>query len=259
VLFHNADAVAGMGADNRSFYVQDAAGHREWFGIERFGGVERLDPNEGRRIAQQEFNGRDDDLDAFEIDDARRRLLHRETRKEIFKTPPNGYQIVADAEAAGHLAVVYSGMADAGREGDRQAFGSSRESHLFTILRTTTSNAGQDSEEKLKQSIRNDTQLNFMKHPIATFNFFGPPIKEMAFGSEENENEGILYFRTEGDLYYRAVWGTAQLLRRVCEVLGEARFDTPVEEALSPTFKMVENQEEGVIQQIRNEGGPCRD
>jgi hypothetical protein len=78
----------------------------------------------------------------------------------------------------------------------------------------------------------------------------------MAFGS--GTNEGILYFRTEGGLYYRAVWGTTQLLRRVCDVLGEAKLDVPVEEALSPTFKMVQNQEAGVIQEIITEGGPCR-
>jgi hypothetical protein len=95
-----------------------------------------------------------------------------------------------------------------------------------------------------------------MKHPIATFDFFGPPIEEMALGS--GENEGILYFRTEGGLYYRAVWGTAPLLQRVCDVLGEADLDEPVEEALSPTFKMVESQEAGVIQEIKAEGGPCR-
>ena len=147
-------------------------------------------------------------------------------------------------------------MAETGGEGDRQTSDNSRESHLFTILRTTTSRAEAGSEEKLKQQLSNNTQLNLMKHPIATFDFFGPPIEEMTLGS--GENEGILYFRTEDGFYYRAVWGAAQLLRRVCNVLGEAKLDTPVEEALSPTFKMVESQEAGVIQQIMAEGGPCR-
>lgn len=258
VLVRKAGAVVGMGADGRSFYVQDAAesGNREWFGIASFGDVERLDPDEGRRIEQQEFSVREVGLDAFGTDDTRRALLHLQTGQEIFKTPSRAYQIVAHAEAADHLAFVYSGMAETGGEGDRQASDNSGESHLFTILRMATSRAGPRGKEQLKQRISDDTQLNLMKHPIATFDFFGPPIEEMVLGS--GENEGILYFRTEGDLYYRSVWGSAPLLRRVCEVLGEAGLDKPVEEALSPTFKMIERQEEGVIQEIMAEGGPCR-
>jgi hypothetical protein len=258
VLHRKAGAVAGMGADGQSFYLEEAAGsgNREWFGIANFDGVERIDPKEGQRIEQQQFSTQGVGMDAFGTDDARRTLLHLQTGREIFKTPSNGYQIVADAEAVDHLAFVYSGTAEAGREGDRQASDNSRESHLFTILRTATSTAGPAGEETLNRFVSDDTQLNLMKHPIATFDFFGPPIKQIAFGS--GEDEGILYFRTEGDLYYRAVWGTAQLLRRVCHILGEAKLDEPVEEALSPTFKMVESQEAGVIQEIKEEGGPCR-
>jgi hypothetical protein len=258
VLIRKAGAVAGMGADGRSFYVQGAAGpnDRAWFGIARFDGVERLDPDEGRRIEQQEFTARDVGPKAFGADAARRRLLHLQTGQEIFRTPSGAYQIVAHAEAGDHLAFAYSGMAETGGEGDQQTSNNSGESHLFTILRTSTSKAELGGEADLKQRVSDHTQLNLMKHPIASFDFFGPRIEEMAFGS--GKNEGILYFRTEGGLYYRAVWGTTQLLRRVCDVLGEAKLDVPVEEALSPTFKMVQSQEAGVIQEIITESGPCR-
>lgn len=258
VLVRDAGAVAGIGADSRSFYVQGSSnpGEREWFAIAGFDGPERLAADEVRRIKPQ-FETAADGSGVFGTSENRRRLLYRdhEPPPVIFETPSEAYRIVENAEQAGYLAFVYSGAAGYEDDGDRQSSGASHDSHFFTVLRVAPSEREMEDKEILEQRLQDETQLNFIKHPMTTFDFFGPPIGQMVLGS--GQDRGLLYFRTEGDLYYRAVWGTRQLRERVCQLLADTGMDQPIEEALSPTFKMVASQEEGVIQEIVAEGGPC--
>jgi hypothetical protein len=258
VLVRGAGAVANMNADGRSFYVQSGAdpSGREWFAIAGFDGPERLDADEVRRIKPQ-FDARAIDADAFGTDEDGRQLLYLDldTQPVIFETLSEDYRIVATAEDSGYLVFASSGIAAPRREGDSRSSGARQDSHYFTVLRVATTNRERGDKEILEERLGDATQLNFIRHPIATFDFFGPSIEEMMLGTDEDS--GLVYFKTEGDLYYRAVWGTGQLRQRVCGVLAETGLDPRIEEAISPTFTMVASQEDGVINDIVTTEGPC--
>jgi hypothetical protein len=251
------------------FFLKPASGPWQGYRLHRFPNVRPVPPEriEAARAALGEADAEAGSGQAgsgqagngararhFEVVEGRA-IRHRDSGRLVFASDTE--RVAALASADGHLAFVYRGAgADAA---DR---------HAIEVLSFAGAGAGAGAGTGSGAGAGTGALFPTLAFPIVKLRFLAPPVDAIAFGGrEEAGGPDTIFLRARDGTLLELVWRTAALRERVCAVLQDAgtlqrmraaangRF---VEDNVSDAFKMLQSQEDGVIDRILDDGGPCR-